>query len=100
MLAAGNQYALTINGRIRSIQKRGKEVACDKLIKYIHREWKIGGEGKKSILVIDSGKKSLLNLGQVIYTHCHKTGHLRKDYPDVVCKYPGCGKMGHSTKKC
>ena len=100
ILAAGTQYASSINSKIRNIEKRGKEVTCNKLIEFIHNELGIGGGCKKPRLAIEEGETSLSNLGNVICNYCHEIGHLRQDCPDLVCKFPGCGKTGHHTEKC
>ena len=100
ILTVGPQYASSINSEIRNIETRGEELNCDKLIEFIHDKWRIGGAGKKSSFAIEDGETSLADLANVICNYCHKTGHLRKDCPDLVCKFPSCSKTGHHTDKC
>ena len=100
ILAAVPQYVSSINSKIRNIERRGEEVNCDELIEFICDEWRIGRAGKNPIFATEDGKTSLSDFANVTCNYCQKTGHLRKDCPDVVCKFPGCGKTGHHTDKC
>ena len=99
IMVVGPQYASSINNEIRNIEKRGDEVNCEELIEFVHDERRIGGACKKSIFAIEEGETSLVDLANIICNYCHKTGHLRKDCPDLVCKFPGCGRTGHHTDK-
>jgi len=99
------EYSSTINNEIRTAKKASEALTSDDLLKVLHDQWKIAGEGEGKVPAEAPIEASLTSAAsttnRVQCWHCGEFGHTKKDYPiykRLKCTY--CGAVGHLAGGC